>query len=252
MGRLQNKTAVVTGGSTGIGFATAKLLVSEGAKVVITGRNEATLARAAQDIGAIDVASDQGNIGDIVALAEKVESELGSVDALFLNAGVAEFMPVEHVTEEAFDRLMGVNLKGSFFTVQKLLPLIRDRGSIVFNASSSASFGMPSTILYAASKAALLSFTRVLATELAPRGIRVNSVSPGPVMTPIFDKLGMSVEQVDAFRQSVSKGVLLGRFGSVEEIARTVLFLASDDAGYINGAEITADGGLSVKTVVNN
>lgn len=252
MGRLQNKTAVVTGGSTGIGLGTAKLLVSEGAKVVITGRNKATLERAAQEIGAIPVAGDQGKIENINALVPQVEKELGQIDILFLNAGVAEFMPVEHVTEEGFDRIMDVNVKGTLFTVQKLLPLMKDRGSIIFNASSSASFGMPSSIVYAASKAALLSFTRVLATELAPRGIRVNSVSPGPVITPIFDKLGMSGEQIDALQQSVAKSVLLRRFGSVDEIAGTVLFLASDDAGYINGTEIIADGGLSVNTVVNN
>jgi NAD(P)-dependent dehydrogenase (short-subunit alcohol dehydrogenase family) len=252
MGRLQNKTAVVTGGNSGIGFDTAKLLASEGAKVVITGRDEKALEKAAKEIGASDIQADQGNIKDINVLAKQVEKELGRVDILFLNAGVTEFMPAENFTEEAYDRIMDVNLKGTFFTVQKLLPLINDRGSIVFNASVSASSGMPSSSVYAASKAAVLSFSRVLAAELAPRGIRVNSISPGPVVTPIFSKLGMSGEQFEEFQQSIAKSVLLGRFGSVEEIARTVLFLVSDDAGYINGAEIIVDGGLSVNSVISN
>jgi NAD(P)-dependent dehydrogenase (short-subunit alcohol dehydrogenase family) len=250
MKRLENKTALVTGANSGIGYATAKELIEQGASVIITGRNKSAVEKAANEIGAIGIVADQSSLKAIDTLVKEVESKFGKLDILFLNAGIAEFFPAALVSEEHYDNVMNINLKGTFFTVQKLLSLINDGGSIIFNSSANATLGMPNTIIYSATKAAILSFTKVLAVELSSRKIRVNAISPGPIPTPAFDKLGMSKEQMEGFTQVISQSVLLGRFGTSEEIAKTVLFLSSDDSGYINGAEIKIDGGITINTVV--
>ena len=252
MEKLKNKTALVTGGNSGIGLATAKEFIAQGAKVIITGRNKTAIEKIAKEIGAIGIVVDQKDIGAIDKIAEEVKSNFSNLDILFLNAGIAEFMPVEHVSEDHYDRIMDVNLKGTFFTMQKLLPLMKENGSIVLNASANATLGMPNTIIYSASKAAILAFIRVLAVELSGRRIRVNAITPGPILTPAMDKLGMNKEQLEGFSQMVSESVLLGRFGESEEIAKTVCFLASDESSYINGAEIKVDGGVTINKVVKN
>jgi len=246
MSTLNNKVAVVTGGNSGIGLATAKELAAQGATVIITGRNKQTLDAAVKETGAAGFVADQGNLQDIEKLAADIKAQFGHIDILFLNAGVAAFSPVETATEDHFDTIMNLNVKGVYFTIQKLLPLFREGGSIVFNTSVNASIGMPGSGVYAASKGALLSLNRVLATELASRKIRVNAVSPGPVTTPLYGKLGLTQEEVEGFGSALSQKLLLARFGQAEEIAKTVRFLASDDASFITGTELIADGGLTV------
>lgn len=247
---FQNKVAVVTGGNSGIGYAAAQDFIAKGARVVITGRKEAAVQQAAAALGATGIVSDQGNLADIDALVREVKAQFGKVDILFLNAGIAAFSPLESATEAHYDAIMNPNVKGVYFTVQKFLPILNDGGSIIFNTSVNATLGMPNTSVYAASKAALLAITKVLASELAPRGIRVNSVSPGPIATPIFGKLGLSEKELDGFGEIVGQKVLLKRFGKPEEIASTISFLVSEGGGFINGTEIIVDGGLTVNTVV--
>jgi NAD(P)-dependent dehydrogenase (short-subunit alcohol dehydrogenase family) len=250
MSNLSNKVAVVTGGNSGIGYATAKELIGLGAKVIITGRNRAAVEKAAGQLGATGVVADQGKLGDISRLAEEVAAGAGKVDILFLNAGVASFSPVETASEAHYDEIMDLNVKGVYFTVQKFLPLLNDGASIIFNTSVNAVLGVPGSSVYAASKAALLAINKVLAKELAPRKIRVNAVSPGPVTTPLYDKLGMKQEELEGFGQLLGSKVLLSRFGNVEEVAHVVRFLASDEASYVTGTEVTVDGGLTVNAVV--
>jgi len=250
MSNLSNKIAVVTGGNSGIGYSTAKELISLGARVIITGRNKAAVDKAAGQLGATGIVADQGKLGDISRLAEEVRAGAGKVDILFLNAGIASFSPVETASEEHYDSIMDLNVKGVYFTVQKFLPLLNDGASIIFNTSVNAVLGVPGSSIYSASKAALLAINKVLAKELAPRKIRVNAVSPGPVATPLYDKLGMKQEELEGFGQVLGSKVLLSRFANPEEVANVVRFLASDDASYITGTEITVDGGLTVNAVV--
>ncbi|MCU0655860.1 MAG: SDR family oxidoreductase [Polyangiaceae bacterium] len=240
------KTAVITGGTTGIGLAAAKALLAGGAKVLVTGRNEATLgaARAELGAGAIVVKSDTANLADIDALAERVRGELGQVDFVFVNAGIAVFSPLEQVTEGFYDQLFAVNTRGAFFTVQKLAPLVRQGGSFVLNTSVVDEKGMPGTSVYAATKAALRSMARTLSAELLPRGIRVNAVSPGPITTPIYGKLGLPPEAQAGFQQQMTESNPMKRFGRPEEVARAALFLAFE-ATYTTGAELPVDGGLT-------
>lgn len=251
MSTLNNKVAVVTGGNSGIGLATAKEFVAQGATVFITGRNKEAVENAAREIGATGIVANQANLQQIDALVAAVKEQAGKVDILFLNAGAAEFSPVAEASEAHFDNLMNLNVKGTYFTVQKFLPVLNDGGSIVFNTSVNASIGMPGSSVYAASKAAVLSFNKVLATELAPRKIRVNAVSPGPVATPLYGKVGLSKEETEGLGQMLGKKILLNRFGQVEEIAKAVRFLASDEASFITGTELTIDGGLTVNKVVD-
>ncbi|MCR8560236.1 SDR family oxidoreductase [Mucilaginibacter sp. BJC16-A38] len=247
---LTNKVAVVTGGNSGIGYASAKELAAQGAKVIITGRNKASVEKAAGELGVTGIVSDQGSLEQIDNLVAQVKEKFGKVDVLFLNAGVANFSPVETATESHYDTIMDLNVKGVYFTVQKFIPILNDGASVIFNTSVNAVLGMPDSGVYSASKAAIISLNRVLARELSPRQIRVNAVSPGPVATPLYGKIGLSEEEVNGFGTVLGQRILLKRFGKPEEIANVVRFLASDDASFITGTEITVDGGLTVNAVI--
>lgn len=247
---LTNKVAVVTGGNSGIGYASAKELAARGAKVIITGRNKEAVEKAADELGVTGIVSDQGKLEQIDSLVAEVKEKFGKVDVLFLNAGVANFSPVEGATEAHYDTIMDLNVKGVYFTVQKFIPILNDGASVIFNTSVNAALGMPNSGVYSASKAALISLNRVLAQELSPRQIRVNAVSPGPVATPLYGKIGLTEEEVNGFGTVLGERILLKRFGRPEEIANVVRFLASDDASFITGTEITVDGGLTVNAVI--
>lgn len=247
MGKLEGKVAVITGGNSGIGLATAKEFKEQGARVVITGRDQQTLDHAKQVIGGdvLAIRSDTSSLTEIDKLFAAVKEKVGKIDVLFVNAGIGKFVPVEAVTEEFFDSIMDINFKGAYFTIQKALPLLNDNASIVLNASISAYIGMPNSSVYAASKAALITLARTLSAELVGRGIRVNVVSPGPVSTPILGRMGMPPEVLAETEKSIQVQVPMKRFGRPEEIAKTVLFLASDDSSFLLGTEIVADGGMS-------
>lgn len=244
-GRLAGKTAVVTGGTTGIGVETARRFLAEGARVVVTGQDEGRVAAVAGELGegAVAVRADVRRLADLDALAERVRAEFGRLDVLFANAGIGGFAPVEQLTEAAFDDQFAVNVKGVLFTIQKLLPLMGPGGSIVLNASAVAGKGMPGGSVYFASKAAVRSLARNLAAELAPRGIRVNAVSPGLVPTPFGAKMGLPPEALQDFATRAAAATPLGRVGAAEEIASAVLFLASDEASYVTAADLLVDGG---------
>jgi NAD(P)-dependent dehydrogenase (short-subunit alcohol dehydrogenase family) len=247
MGKLNGKIALITGGTTGIGFATAQLFQTEGAQVIVTGRNPKTIEDAQKALGAsaLVVASDASDLVDTDALMKTVSERFGRLDVLFANAGIAQFVPVEQVDEHFFDRHFDLNVKGLFFTVQKSLRLLSDGGAVLLNASATWRKGFPGTCIYAATKAAVRSFGRTLATELAPRRIRVNTISPGTIATPILGKLEMPKEAVDAVAARMADGVAFKRLGRPEEIANLALFLASEDASFITGTEVFADGGLA-------
>lgn len=247
MNRLQDKTALITGGTTGIGFATAKLFQQEGAKVVITGQNQERLEKAASELGGgvLTVRADARSLSDTVHTIERVKESLGSIDILFANAGVTMPMEVMSVDEAHIDGQMNINFKSTFFTVQQALPVMRDRGSIVLTTSCLNEMGMPGMSIYAASKAAVRSLARTLSAELSDRQIRVNALSPGPIETPIYGKLGMSAEDLQQMKNQLTEKIPMGRFGQPEEIAKAVLFLASDDASFMLGEEIVVDGGWS-------
>lgn len=247
MGKLEGKVAVVTGGNSGIGLATAKEFKREGARVVITGRDAHTLAEAAREIGGdvLALRSDASSLADTDELFAAVRERYGRVDVLFVNAGVGKFASVEETDEELFDQIMDINFKGAYFTVKKALPLLSDGASVVLNTSVVAHVGFPGASVYSASKAALLSLVRTLSADLVGRGIRVNAVSPGPVETPIFGKMGLTPEAKDETMNGFREQVPLKRFGRPEEIAKAVLFLASPDSSFLVGTEIVADGGVS-------
>lgn len=247
MGQLNGKIALITGGSSGIGLATARRFLQEGAEVIVTGRDPATLAAAdaALEGRATVIRSDAADPAAIDTLLADVKARFGRIDVLFLNAGVAFFAPLEAQTREGFQHMLDINVLGPYFTVQKALPLLAQGASVVFNTSVVNQKGMPNASAYAATKAALRVITRGLAAELAGRGIRVNAVSPGPVATPIFAKTGMPSEQLDAFGEQIQAQVPLGRFGTPAELANAALFLASDQASFVTGAELQVDGGLA-------
>jgi len=244
--KLSDKVAVITGGTTGIGFATARRFLEEDARVVITGRTQATLDTALQELGerALGVRGDVANLADLDRLYATVRQRFGRLDVLFANAGIARFAPAQEVDEAFFDAQFDVNVKGLFFTVTKAVPLMSKGGAIVLNSSIANSSGMATTAVYAATKAAVRSLARTLSSELAPKGIRVNSVSPGPIATPIFDKLGLARDAMGAFEERIATRTSVGRMGRPEEVANAVLFLSSDESSFVVGADFVVDGGF--------
>jgi NAD(P)-dependent dehydrogenase (short-subunit alcohol dehydrogenase family) len=248
MGKLEGKVAVITGGSSGIGLATAQRFMAEGAHVFITGRRQSELDAAVKQIGenVTGVQGDVANFADLDRLYATVKREKGRIDILFANAGVGEFAPLGQITEAHFDKTFGINVKGTLFTVQKALPLMPDGASIVMNASITSIKGTPAFGVYAASKAALWSFARTWSVDLKDRNIRINVVSPGTVITPGYKtELGMSDEQIEQLKVQTAAATPLGRAGTPDEIAKAVVFLASDDSSYINGIELFVDGGMA-------
>jgi NAD(P)-dependent dehydrogenase (short-subunit alcohol dehydrogenase family) len=245
--RLAGKVAVITGGSTGIGLATAQRFVAEGAYVFITGRRPAELDVARERIGAgvTAVPGDVSKLADLDRLYALVKKEKGRVDVLFANAGGGSFAPLGSITEEHFDRTFDINVKGLVFTVQKALPLMGPGASIILNASIAGSKGVGAFSIYSATKAAVRSFARTWTTDLKERGIRVNAVSPGPIETPIMDALAPTREQVGEFKAGLTASVPMGRMGRSEEVATAVLFLASDESSFVTGTELFVDGGMA-------
>lgn len=246
--KLAGKVAVITGGNSGIGFATAKLFAAEGAYVFITGRRQGELDAAVKEIGknVTGVQGDVSNLADLDRLYATVKQQKGRIDILFANAGVAEFAPLGAITEEHFDKTFNINVKGLLFTVQKALSLFQDGGSVILNASIVASKGLEAQSVYSATKAAVRSFARTWTVDLKHREIRVNVVSPGPIDTPgLNDLLASPEEQVGQLKTHLTASVPLGRMGSSDEIAKAVLFLASDDSSYVTGIELFVDGGMA-------
>lgn len=247
MNRLNNKIALITGGTTGIGAATAKMFQAEGATVIVTGSNPVTLEAARSELPGIEViASDAGDVAATKALVDAVKAKHGRIDVLFVNAGIAQFASSEAIGEEFYDRHFDINVKGAFFLMKYAAPVIPDGGSIILTASGSASTGGAGQTVYGATKAALRSFGRTFAGELAPRKIRVNTISPGPIETPIFGKIGdMPPEQAKAMIDGIAAQVPLGRMGQPEEIAAAALYFASDESAYTTGTELFVDGGFT-------
>jgi NAD(P)-dependent dehydrogenase (short-subunit alcohol dehydrogenase family) len=248
MNRLEGKTVLITGGSSGIGLATARLFRDEGARVAVTGRNTESLAQAQDELGggALVIRSDAGSVAEIESLMSQVKASFGKLDVLFINAGIAKAAPIEYVSETQFDDIMGINVKGVFFTIQKALPLFGEGASVIVTTSIANQLGSPNFSVYGASKAALRSLVRSLGLELVERGVRINAISPGPIATSIFDRFGLPGEMVQAIKGEIERKSPSKRFGVADEIAKTALFLASDDSSYLVGEEIVVDGGMSL------
>jgi NAD(P)-dependent dehydrogenase (short-subunit alcohol dehydrogenase family) len=246
MKRLEGKVAVVTGGNSGIGLATAKRLQEEGARVAISGRNAKTLEAAVKAIGngVLALQSDVANPADLDKLYAAVSKQFGKIDVLFVNAGVAKFAPLAETPESLYDEQFDINIKGAYFTIQKALPLLNDGASIILNTSVAGIKGTAGTSAYSATKAALRSLARTAAAELAERGIRVNTVAPGPIETPIFSRTGLPKEAFEGFLKDTMTKIPLKRLGQPEEVAGAVAFLASSDASYVTGVELNVDGGM--------
>jgi NAD(P)-dependent dehydrogenase (short-subunit alcohol dehydrogenase family) len=246
MGRLKDKRALITGGTTGIGLETAREFLKEGARVAITGTNPATLDAARKELGSevLILSSDASDVASQKSLAEAVEKAFGGLDVLFVNAGIADLRPIDQWDEKGFDRTFAINFKGPFFLIQALLPVFANPASVVLCASVNAHIGMANTSVYGASKAALLSLTRTVSGELISRGIRVNAVSPGPISTPLYSKLGMTEADLKAVASSIQNMVPVKRFGEPSEVARAVVYLASDESAFTVGSEIQIDGGM--------
>src|SRR5947207_5384588 len=246
MGKLEGKIALITGGNGGIGLATAKQFVNEGAYVFITGRREQELAAAVKEIGrnVTGVQGDVSSLGDLDRLFAQIKREKGRLDIVFANAGVAKYAPLGSITEELYDSIFDINVKGLLFTVQKALPLLPDGASIILNASIVASKGFSANSVYSATKAAVRSFARTWTTDLKDRRIRVNAVSPGTIDTPGLSDLLASAEVDEERKKMVADTVPLGRFGRPDEIAKAVVFLASEDSSYVGGIELFVDGGI--------
>ena len=251
-GRMAGKIALITGGNSGIGLATAEAFLKAGASVVITGRDPDTLRSAELRLGELATRDQLVAVRADVTLAHQLDEAIdtvrqryGRLDVLFVNAGIGEFIPIADVSEQHFDRIFDTNVKGAYFTIKRALPLLAPGASVILNSSIAGLLGMPGTSVYAASKAAVRSLARTLSAELVDRGIRVNVISPGPVTTPILDRLGLSPEAREQFAAEVRQSVPLKRFGDPREIADAAVFLASDESSFFVGAELVADGGLS-------
>jgi NAD(P)-dependent dehydrogenase (short-subunit alcohol dehydrogenase family) len=247
MARLSGKTALITGGTSGIGLATAELFIIEGAEVIITGQNQERLNQAVSTIGhrAIGLLVNQTDTNDAKSIANQVKARFEALDILFLNAGVTMPAATNDESEDRFDEQMTINLKAPFFIMQTLAPLMRSGSSVIANTSCLDRMGMPGMAVYAATKAGLRSLVRTWAAEFIERKIRVNAIAPGPINTPIYDKLGFTAEALQAMATDIQSKVPMGRFGNPEEIAKAVLFLASDESSYMLGEEIIVDGGWS-------
>ena len=245
--KREGKIALITGGNSGIGLATAKRFVSEGAYVFITDRRQKELDSAVSEIGknVIGIQGDVSNLADLDRLYDVVKDQKGHLDILFANAGIAQFATLGEISEEHFDKIFGIKVKGLLFTVQKALPIFQDGGSIILNASIGSSKGFEETSVYSATKAAVRSFARTWTADLKHRKIRVNAISPGPIDTPIFSSLMQNEEQSEQFKKNIVNTVPMGRMGSPDEIAKVVSFLASNDSSYITGIELFIDGGLA-------
>ena len=247
MDRLKGKRALITGGTTGIGLETAREFIREGARVAITGTNPATLEAARKELPAdtLVISSDASDVSAQKPLAERVRQSFGALDILFVNAGVVDMRPLEKWDEAGFDRSFAINLKGAFFLIQALLPVFANPASIVLNGSVNAHIGMPNTSVYSATKAAMISLARTLSGETISRGIRVNVVSPGPISTPLYGKLGFSEADLKSVAASIQSQVPAGRFGKPSEIASAVVYLASDESAFTVGSELLIEGGMS-------
>jgi NAD(P)-dependent dehydrogenase (short-subunit alcohol dehydrogenase family) len=243
---LQGKVTLITGGTSGIGAATAQLFLKEGATVIVTGSNPDTLKTARDSMPGIEViASDAGDAAASAKLIENVKAKYGRIDVLFLNAGVAKFAPIEAIDEAFFDAQFNINVRGLYFMIKSALPIMPDGSSIIVTTSSAASSGGPAMSVYAATKAAVRSLARNLAAELAPRKIRVNAISPGPIDTPIFGKVGLPAEALAEFAKTMTQQIPLGRIGQSSEVASAALFLATDASSFVTGSELPVDGGLA-------
>ncbi|EON32233.1 short chain dehydrogenase [Gordonia terrae C-6] len=243
--RLSGKRTLITGGTTGIGLATAKLFLAEGARVVITGVNPTSLAQAQEELGSevLVVAADSASVEAQRRLAATIAEHYGRLDVAFLNAGVSVWQPMENWDEESYDRVFDINVKGPYFLTQALMPVFADPASVVLNTSVNAHVGSANSSVYGASKAALLNLSKTLTSEFLSRGVRFNAVSPGPVETPLYDKMGLPVEHRDQMATNITAGIPAGRFGTADEVARAVLYLASDESAWTVGSEIVVDGG---------
>ena len=244
MGKLAKKVAMITGGTTGIGAATAKLFQSEGATVIVTGQNPKSVESIRTELPGIEAyVSNQGDTAASAALVEQIKAKHGRVDLLFVNAGVAHFAPIDQTDEDFFDKQFNINVRGAYFVAKHAVSIMPDGGAVIFTGSTAGSSGGPGMSVYAATKAAIRSFSRTLAAELAPRNIRVNTLSPGPIETPIFGKTGLSSEQIDGFLADIKTRLPLGRIGQPGEVAAAALFLAAD-ATFTTGGELFVGGGL--------
>jgi NAD(P)-dependent dehydrogenase (short-subunit alcohol dehydrogenase family) len=248
MYRLQGKRALITGGTSGIGLETAKQFLTEGAQVIVTGVNPDSIARAKAELGpeVLVLRADSASVSAQKDLAQAVQAHFGQLDVAFLNAGVSVWLPMEEWTEEMFDRSFNINVKGPYFLLQALLPILANPASVVLNTSINAHVGAARSSVYAATKAAFLNMSKTLSTELLDRGIRINAVSPGPVETPLYDKLGIPYAYRDQVNRDIAATIPFGRFGTPEEVAKAVLYLASDESRWTVGSEIIVDGGRTL------
>jgi len=242
MKSLKDNVAVITGGNSGIGYATARVLNEKGAKVIITGRRKEAIEKAASALNVSGLLADQSNLSDIDVLVTKVKEDFGKVDILLINAGITKFAPIESTTEDMFDEIMNVNFKGAYFTLSKFIPVLNDNASVILLSSTSATISPQNASVYAASKAAINAVMKIAALELASRKIRVNAVSPGPVATEIMNKLGLD----DSVEAQIINSIPLSRLGKADEVADLIAYLSGDDASFITGSNFLIDGGQSV------